>query len=84
MTKIVKHWEGRASRDARTARAAQRTPLPPKGSTGIGNPSAEALRDELEKQLARKVSKKPRVGYPRSSATGAHEGDETWRTQEGS
>lgn len=62
MTKTVKYWENRASRAARTARAAQRTPLPPKGSTGIGNPSAEALRDELEKQLARKACPPPAGG----------------------
>lgn len=53
MTKIVKPWDNRASRKARTERAAQRTPLPPKGSGPIGNPTVEALRDELEKGLRR-------------------------------
>ena len=51
--KTVKFYEGRATRKARTERAAQRTPLPPKSGTGIGNPSAEVLRDELEKRLRR-------------------------------
>lgn len=51
--KTVKFYENRAVRKSRTERAAQRTPLPPKGSTGIGSPSADALRDELEKNLRR-------------------------------
>lgn len=51
MTKHVKSWENRASRKARTERAAQRTPFPEKAP---GNPSVEAMRDELEKQLSRK------------------------------
>lgn len=49
MTKIVDRWASRAVAEARRAKHAQRTPLPPKGGKGVGNPAAEALLDEVEK-----------------------------------
>lgn len=53
MTKHVRFYENRSARKARTERAAQRTPFPPKGSPPPGNPTVEALREELEKGLRR-------------------------------
>ncbi len=48
MTKIVNRWDSRAVNEARRAKHTQRTPLPPKGSHGIGNPTAETLKKMLE------------------------------------
>lgn len=44
----VGRYDNRAARKARAERAAQRTPLPPEGSRGIGNPAAEAIKKYLE------------------------------------
>jgi len=69
MTKHVKYWENRAGRKARTERAAQRTPLPPRGAGPTGNPTVEALEDELSKIRSRRVADSNQVGYPVSPST---------------
>jgi hypothetical protein len=56
-TKVVKKGTNRAGHAARTSRAAQRTPLPPKGGAGVERTSVDALRDEVAK---RKVKPKPK------------------------
>lgn len=64
MTTTVKRGAGRASYNEKTNKAAQRTPLPPKGGsvpTGVGKGSTAAiLKDELAKRPAR-VRKSPAV-----------------------
>jgi hypothetical protein len=47
MTKHVRYYENRAARKARTERAAQRTPLPPRGAGPSPSPSVEIINDEL-------------------------------------
>lgn len=55
----VKKSALRAAHEAKTKRHAQRTPLPPKGSigNGVGNPTAEVLREMVAEDKAKKEAK---------------------------
>ena len=54
VTTNVNKWGSRAAAKARRDKAAQRTPLPPRDSTGVGNPAADIIREEWEKIKAKK------------------------------
>lgn len=60
MTNVVKKGANRASHNARTAKAAQRTPLPPRGKAGVAGKgvTAKVLKEEVDKVAAKKAAKK--------------------------
>jgi hypothetical protein len=78
MTSTPKKSSLRAAHTAKTKRHAQRTPLPPKGSAGEGNPTVETLKDEVasSKMLkAKSRGKKVVVPAPADLENGPSEDD---------
>lgn len=68
MTKHVGKGANRPAHAARTARAAQRTPLPPKGATrGVERTAVKTIKEEVAKSKAAKTPAAPKAEYAKAA-----------------
>lgn len=58
MTNVVKKGANRASAAKKTSKAAQRTPLPPRGKAGVAGKgvSAKVIKEEVDKKAAKRAN----------------------------